>query len=134
MEVKCSEIFEFDRLRSYLEDKAIAKELAITPKLKDNRRWMVAEIDNQIVGFVGVDSIKNCTFPFKGKGMELKHFYVLPSYRRQGIGSKLLNWTVDYIGGNIKAIILPSTTGFYERHGFVKHGNRGKYPIVARLT
>jgi GNAT superfamily N-acetyltransferase len=134
MDIKCSEIFEFDRLRFYLEDKAIARELAVTPQLKDNRRWMVSEIDNQIVGFVGVDAIKNCTFPFKGAGAELKHFYILPDYRRQGIGSKLLAKVIEELNCNIKAVILPSTTAFYEQHGFVKHGNRGKYLIVARLT
>lgn len=132
--IRCFEIFELDCLQPYLADKSIVKELGITPKHKDNRRWLVAMSGNHIAGFVGIDPIKNCLFPFKGKGVQLKHFYVLPDYRRQGIGSKLLAKVIDLCKCNIKATILPSTIGFYERHGFIQHGNNGQYPIVARLT
>jgi GNAT superfamily N-acetyltransferase len=132
--IRCFEIIDLNLLQPYFTDKSIIKELGIVPKHKDNRRWLVAMSDDRIAGFVGIDPIKNCLFPFRGEGVQLKHFYVLPDYRCQGIGSKLLTKVIDLCKCNIKATILSNTIGFYERHGFIQHGNNGQYPIVARLT
>jgi GNAT superfamily N-acetyltransferase len=82
--------------------------------LNDERRCLVAEVDQQIVGTAALEESELCTF------------FVLPDYQGQGIGAKLLA-ALEQIAREaaIDAIhVAASVTGalFYQRMGYVPTG------------
>lgn len=49
--------------------------------------WLVAEIDNRVVGYVGSQSVLD--------GADMMNLAVSPDYRRQGIAEALVNTLVN---------------------------------------
>jgi len=72
------------------------------------------EIDNKIVGIMGIESIKDVTL--------IRHAYVLPQYQNRGIGNKLLDHlkslttTPSLLVGTWAAAHW--AIAFYRKHGF----------------
>lgn len=72
------------------------------------------EIDNKIVGVMGIESIKDVTL--------IRHAYVLPQYQNRGIGRRLLDYlkrrttTPSLLVGTWAAAHW--AISFYRKHGF----------------
>ena len=72
------------------------------------------EVNGELIGIMGFEPIKDVTL--------IRHAYILSSWQRQGIGSKLLN----YLGGLVTTPRLLVGTwadahwaiDFYQKHGF----------------
>ncbi len=72
------------------------------------------EVNGELIGIIGFEPIKDVTL--------IRHAYILPSWQRQGIGSKLLN----YLRGLVTTSRLLVGTwadahwaiDFYKKHGF----------------
>jgi len=86
----------------------------------------VAEVDGVVVGFV--------CFRVAGDEAELLNLAVLPSSRRQGIGSRLLAQTLQEAGkrGAIRVFLEVRETNqpalkFYQRYGFSVTTRRREY-------
>ena len=72
------------------------------------------EVNGELTGVMGIEPIKDVTL--------IRHAYVLPTWQRQGIGSKLLN--------HLKSLVTTSrllvetwadaqwSIAFYQKHGF----------------
>jgi putative acetyltransferase len=83
-------------------------------RLGNERRCLVAELEDRIVGTVALEDTK------------LRTFFVHPDYQSRGIGSRLLKG-IERIGqrtGLTRLGTEASLTGasFYERHGYCRTG------------
>jgi len=98
--------------------------------LKDkNVDYYLIHAKNKLVGFIKVNnnSISNLSFE---RGAELEKMYVLPKYKRLGIGKKALNEIVKITRERGKKILFldvldtnKSAIVFYEKLGFKFHSN-----------
>ncbi len=72
------------------------------------------EEDDEVVGIMGIEAIKDVTL--------IRHAYVLPSYQRRGIASKLLDYLKETAA--TPRLLAGTWAGadwairFYEKHGF----------------
>ena len=87
----------------------------------DTRTW-VAELDGEVVGFVGTNILDRPDMPRTG---ELESIYLLAEARGKGIGTRLMDAAVeDLAERNLDSVILWVLTdnaparGFYERAGW----------------
>ena len=86
---------------------------------KKSKYVCVAKDKDKIVGFCKAS---------KKKGFnELDVLYILPEYQGMGIGRKLLDRAVDWLGRKKKIFLKvaahnKNAIGFYEKYGFVKTG------------
>jgi len=87
---------------------------------KPGEALIVYERNNKIVGICGlnVDSID----PERGR---IRRLYVLPQYRKQEIGKKLVKELIDYSAKNFKSVSTNigrlDISGFYKKLGFKKY-------------
>jgi len=86
---------------------------------KKSKYICVAKCKDKVVGF--------CLVSKKEKFNELDVLYVLPEYQRMGIGKKLLDRAIGWLGekkeGKLKvALYNDNAVSFYEKYGFVKTG------------
>ncbi|MEA4986712.1 MAG: GNAT family N-acetyltransferase, partial [Anaerovorax sp.] len=54
----------------------------------------VAKVNNEVIGFANVWTVYSIWSG--GKGLTVDDLYVLPSYRKNGIGKKIMNYIVEY--------------------------------------
>ncbi|QXM06533.1 GNAT family N-acetyltransferase [Crassaminicella indica] len=59
---------------------------------------IVAEIDKEVVGFANTWTVYSIWS--RGKALTVDDLYVLPSYRRNGIGKKIMNYIIEYAENN----------------------------------
>ncbi len=100
------------RVYSYIVGPPTGQERTWSRLIQDGCLF-VAEVDEQVVGFGGIDI----------EAVEpLKWLYVLPEYQSAGIGSKLLKELEDAgWSRGLSAIRLhaaPNAVDFYQRHGY----------------
>jgi GNAT superfamily N-acetyltransferase len=83
-------------------------------------------LDDQLIGICGIWIM---TKFYVGKHIEPDNVYILPEYRRQGLGRKLLEWVYDFglslgcIASELNCYISNETgNSFWEREGFEKIG------------
>lgn len=89
-------------------------------------KYIVAKIDTEIVGFAGViDTVDQ---------LEITNIVVRKSYRKQGIGNKLLEALIDKAKENNKKEMILEVNNknlvakkLYEKKGFKNIGIRKKY-------
>jgi ribosomal protein S18 acetylase RimI-like enzyme len=91
--------------------------------------FLVAETNNEIVGFISGSvhlSQGVAVIPEGEHYLEIDNLYILPEYRRQGIGSSLINKCLAQAkeAGVAYALLysaakeIDSIVGFYEEHNF----------------
>jgi len=95
----------------------LLKEFNVT---KDYLLFLVAEVDNKIVGTMALKKIDNET-------VRLKRMYVREEYRRRGIAQKMFDIIVDFAKKHkFKRILLhtypimENAQRFYKKNGFVE--------------
>ncbi|MDI9642972.1 MAG: GNAT family N-acetyltransferase [Archaeoglobaceae archaeon] len=100
---------------------------------RDHGGFMVAEIDGKAVGFVACDTNWISIFELKRVG-EIHEIFVLPEYRRLGIGSKLLSSALSYAierGRSLAELWVGETNyeakKFYIGKDFKEAGKLGKW-------
>jgi GNAT superfamily N-acetyltransferase len=83
-------------------------------------------LDEQLIGICGMWII---TKFYVGKHIEPDNVFILPEFRRLGLGSKLLEWVYDFglsqgcIASELNCYISNETgNSFWEREGFEKIG------------
>ena len=89
--------------------------------------------DNQLVGICGLWIL---TKFYVGKHIEPDNVFILPEYRGQGLGRKLMEWVYKYgkaQGCNASELncYVSNETGnaFWEREGFAKIGYHYQKPL-----
>ena len=89
-------------------------------------KYLVAKIDNTVVGFVGTWIVLDES--------HITNIAVHPTYRKQGIASKLLEELLDYcksqgcIAYTLEVRISNiAAKSLYEKHGFKQDGIRKRY-------
>lgn len=86
-------------------------------KKPGSRTW-VTKTGGQVVGFIG---------GIKGEENRIEALYILPSYQGQGIGSKLLETALNWLGDSKKISIEvvsynKGAIRLYKKFGFVEKG------------
>lgn len=83
-------------------------------------------INNQLIGICGMWIM---TKFYVGKHIEPDNVFIMPEYRRQGLGKRLLEWVYGYgksqgcIASELNCYVSNETgNAFWEREGFAKIG------------
>ncbi len=83
-------------------------------------------LDDQLIGICG---LWLTTKLYVGKHIEPDNVFILPEYRRQGLGQRLLEWIYNYgvsqgcIASELNCYIHNKTgNAFWEQEGYVKIG------------
>lgn len=116
-------LFEEDCVYGFVAESAEEIEKLI------NHYFLVAEIENEIVGFIsgGIKISDGLAVIPKGKSyLEIENLYVVPRFRKQGIGGKLIDELLaEAKRDKVAYASLYSATKdihgilkFYERHNF----------------
>jgi GNAT superfamily N-acetyltransferase len=113
-----------------LRERGITNESVAASFLTTSKGW-VAERDGEIVAFAIADRESRSLFAL----------FVLPEHERQGLGSRLLTTSLDWLRANGATEVWlttgPDTTaaGFYKRRGWIATGTepRGDTRYVLRL-
>ena len=90
-------------------------------------------LDGQLIGICGLWLM---TKFYVGKHIEPDNVYILPEYRRQGLGKRLLEWVYQYgldqgcIASELNCYINNDTgNAFWEQEGFEKIGYHYQKPL-----
>ncbi|MFC3880507.1 GNAT family N-acetyltransferase [Algoriphagus namhaensis] len=91
--------------------------------------FMLAELDDEIVGYVKVNLTPAQTDIHDPESLEIARLYVLEHYLGLGVGKILLDWAIDFAKQNQKRYVWlgvwehnPRAIRFYEKNGFSKFG------------
>jgi GNAT superfamily N-acetyltransferase len=115
----------WEMMGRFFADRHIRKELGMAMSSDERYTWFVAVNGATVLGF--------CAAVFTPAGVEFKHRWVLPSHRGQGIGYALFEARLEFARDRpIKAVAVPSVQALFERHGFVKVRQQGRYPVMKR--
>lgn len=101
------------------------REAEINPLGIDWRRFLVAEIDRQVVG---IGQIK----PHGDGSRELASIAVSPTYQGQGIARLIIEALLEREKGDLYLMCESSLVGFYDRFGFVEVTRRRELPRYFR--
>ena len=97
--------------------------LHLTDQINENNRILVAVADGKIVGSI---FYTKCLGEIYADAWEIRSIFILPSYQRQGIGTKLLNNSMEEIkrmGYDVIVVDVPlgaSSMEFFLKLGGVK--------------
>jgi ribosomal protein S18 acetylase RimI-like enzyme len=94
---------------------------------KKSEYLCVAKDNNKVVGF--------CLVLKKKRFNELDVLYILPEYQKIGLGKKLVDRSIGWLGRNKKIFLNvaahnKNAIGFYEKYGFVKIGKISKKRLI----
>jgi GNAT superfamily N-acetyltransferase len=99
-------------------------ELTVTPEYIEKNRVFAAKRGNDIIGYFSIAQVKEDFHAGRAlaeKGYWLEHFFVAPEYIRKGVGTRLLDFVVNWCRengiGSLKIFSDPNAAGFYEKHG-----------------
>jgi ribosomal protein S18 acetylase RimI-like enzyme len=105
---------------------------------RDSDGFMVAELNGKIVGFVACDANWFSLFELKKVG-EIHEIFVLPRFRKMGIGSTLLEMALKYAlskGRDLAELWFGDRNDvakiFYIKNGFKIAGKVGKWVRMVR--
>ena len=91
-------------------------------------------LDMQLIGICGMWMM---TKFYVGKHIEPDNVYILPEYRRQGFGNRLLEWVQEYgkfqgcTASELNCYINNETgNAFWEQEGFAKIGYHYQKPLA----
>ncbi|MEM3833213.1 MAG: GNAT family N-acetyltransferase [Thermoprotei archaeon] len=116
---------EFDALLKVRDDVRERTKAYVTNAIKDkNSLVLVAEYGNKIIGLLKAD-IKERLFNDPSVEGYIIEFYIMPEYRKQGLGTELLQLAIEKLrqrGAQIIAAEFPSqnkiAVEFYTKQGF----------------
>jgi GNAT superfamily N-acetyltransferase len=115
----------YNLLGRYLSRKDIFKELSSNVWDEDGKIWFVVFENKTIVGFAGI---------IKNKFILLDPIYILPNYRKQGLGSELMKYIIGYCKNvdclYIQSICTQLGEKLHNKCGFVKVSNKGQYSVM----
>jgi ribosomal protein S18 acetylase RimI-like enzyme len=115
---------KFERRRE--KEKADLEKMIKNFGPKEDSHYWVAETEGKIVGYVGTH--------IKDGERRLGALYILPEYQRIGIGSKLFNKAVEWIGTDNFEIEVAAynekAINFYNKFGYELTGKNEEFPII----
>lgn len=114
----------YTKMGRFFGSRQAAKELGMPIYDDEDREWIVAIADDQVVGCSAI--------AFKKAVFELKSAYIEPAYRKQGIYTEMLQMRIaisKYRGAyGVKASCTPDREQAMLKAGFKPIGYKGKYP------
>lgn len=116
---------EFSDHQEHLLVKRLRKSAAFIPELA-----LVAKIEDEIVGYILYSKIKIINDNQEYKVLAVAPLAVLPKKQKQGIGSALMHYSIEYAKTKLDypAIIILGHPEYYQKFGFVA---ASKYAISA---
>lgn len=92
--------------------------------MTNNSSVFVIEMDSRIIGSISIHKLQKFHNNFK-KVAHIEDVVVLPEYKNQGIGSKLVQYAIDFCKSDCYKTVLTcneNNISFYKRLGFVVKG------------
>jgi L-amino acid N-acyltransferase YncA len=118
----------YDLMGKFLGKREIYKEVGINLWDDDDKTWIIST-DNKVNGFSSF-SIKNNTCKFD-------LIYVLPNFRKIGIGKDIALKAIDFCKDNkvskIVGIFNDNSKGIHLKLGYEKVGTKGKYDKLEKI-
>lgn len=91
------------------------------------RKLYAYKLDDEIIGCIGNEFLVE-------KRCEIKHIAVLPSHRKERIGSKMINFILEkYSLASVLAETDKEAVYFYKKYGFKITSLGEKHPVVERF-
>ena len=105
------------------------EDLTVTPQYVEENPVYCAEIDNRIVGFVGLE--------INQREAEIHHLWVLPEHMGLGIGRLLVDSALRHCEMNgverLRVVSDPNAIEFYRKLGAVHQGQVESNPAPRKL-
>ncbi|MFD2701554.1 GNAT family N-acetyltransferase [Paenibacillus shunpengii] len=116
---------------SYPTTPGVMRERIESAQVNDNTCMLVAEMDGEVVGMLGLQCVQSHSDP--EQAAQITSLIVCKAHRGEGIGRRLLehaeSWASEH--GSQKLLIIEGNReqhkpsySFYEHLGFTKHGYR----------
>ncbi|WP_288531379.1 N-acetyltransferase [uncultured Secundilactobacillus sp.] len=81
-------------LRQYLDDNY--SESVLSSELDDPNSWFYyIKVAGEVAGYLKLNVDEAQTEAMGVSAMEIQRIYLLPTFKRQGLGTELVNWAVD---------------------------------------
>lgn len=124
---KIDDIIELVRLEELVFEQSLGESFLYDEFLLNPfAHYFVYEKDQKVVGYIGYRAIE--------ENAEMMNFCVDPMYHHQGIGSEVLEYSINYLKDlNVKNILLEvrvsnqNAIKIYEKFGFRKSHKRKNY-------
>lgn len=124
---KINDIYELVNLEKMVFEQSLGESFLYDEfMLNPFAHYFVLEIDNLIIGYIGFRAIDDQA--------EMMNFAINPNKQKQGYGSNLLNFSIDYLQNlGVKKISLEvrvsneNAIKLYEKNGFIKSHTRKNY-------
>lgn len=112
----------------FLVSQEVRRELGIAISSTPEYIWFLAYDGKRLGAFAALEP---------GETAQLRHAYVSPEYRKQGLYGQLLDLRIEEAQRleatkSIKTVAAPSTAEIFENHGFCLVARRGKYTIYEK--
>lgn len=111
----------------FLVSPRVRRELGIAISSTPEYVWFLVYNGQKLIAFAALEP---------GETAWLRHAYIVPDYRSQGLYNELLdlriNEAVETGAKIIKTIAAPSTVDIFEKRGFRLVSERGKYKVCEK--
>jgi len=115
-------------LGPFLISRKVRRELGMAISSDENYRWIVALDGERAVGFGAVELC--------GEAVQLRHAYVIPEARGQGIYGEMIRRREDLARAAgftlAQTVAAPASVPALEKHGYAAIGSRGQYTIMEK--
>ncbi len=124
---KVDDILELIRLEKLVFEQSLGESFLYDEFLLNPfAHYFVYEKNGKVIGYIGYRAIDD--------NAEMMNFCVDPTFHKQGIGSEILEYSIEYLKSlGVDRILLEvrvsntKAINLYEKFGFKKSGRRPKY-------
>jgi GNAT superfamily N-acetyltransferase len=101
-----------------------SKDGPLDVNLTDDTIWYVFIEDSQVMSMCAVTKKKSYN--------NIGSLFTLKEFRREGIGSMLIECALEDYSEPFKCVASPDSKEMFSRLGFEKYGVRGKYDLMVK--
>lgn len=110
----------WDLMGPFFASALVKRELGVAMSSDESYTWFLAIAHGEVQGFCAVTNEK--------KGSRLRHVYVVPEHRHNGVATQVIGVAITSSPKPIVVTVKGSEVGFYKKFGFtLTDKKRGQY-------